>query len=184
MSSTPGETPKLHIDSDWKSQAQAEKERLVKIEQEKKASAAASAPAGAGGLGAGAAGMSGGGMGAGGLRGGNELPEASFEALMGTLATQAIIYLGGARDPRTGQPMVDLDVAKLQIDLLGVLEAKTKGNLTEEEGRRLSTLLYELRMRFVSIARQVSALTAEAMGGGAAEAELGGGGGAGLSLVR
>ncbi len=179
MSNTPGETPKLHIDSDWKSQAQAEKERLVKIEQEKRAS---TPPAGAGTMGAGAVGMTGGQMGAAGQRGGNELPEASFESLMGTLATQAIIYLGGARDPRTGQPMVDLDVAKLQIDLLGVLEAKTKGNLTEDEGRRLSTLLYELRMRFVSIARQVSALTAEAMGGGAAEAELGGG--AGMSLVR
>lgn len=169
MSTPSGEGPKLHIDSDWKSQAQAEKERLAKMEQEKRASAASVPPAlgltGTAPVGtAPTARTAGPGV-------GNEIPEASFDSLVGSLATQALIYLGGARDPRTGQPMVDLDVARLQIDLLGVLEEKTRGNLSQDETTRLATLLYELRMRFVSIARQVSALTAEALGGMSGEGD-------------
>lgn len=142
------ETPKIHIDSDWKSQAQAEKEKLKALDQEKKK------PASSAGKGAQA--------------GYGDLPPADFEGLLSTLASQALLYLGGIADPRTGRAIVDLEGAKFHIDLLTVLEEKTKGNLSEEEGKKLATFIYELRNRWV----QISQMAAEAMmnqgGGGTA----------------
>lgn len=131
-----GEQPKIQIDSDWKSQAQAEKERLAAIEQEKAQS------------------MAGGGPGAAGAHG--QLPPANWDTLMGMMATQALLYMGGYVDPQTNRPMVDLEAARHQIDLLGVLETKTKGNLTEDEAKQLAAVLYELRMQYVRVAQAVS----------------------------
>jgi hypothetical protein len=51
--------------------------------------------------------------------------------------------------------MVALDLAKFNIDLLGVLEAKTKGNLTDAENQTLSRALYELRMHYVEMGKAV-----------------------------
>ena len=123
--------PKLQIDSDWKAEAQAEKERL----------AAKEAEAREGAEGAGAPG---------------ELPEANFKSLMGLLASQAIMGLGAYTDPQSGGVVVDLPGAKFAIDLLGVLEEKTKGNLSEEEGEEISKVLTELRSRFVQVAQLVA----------------------------
>ena len=53
------------------------------------------------------------------------------------------------------EPVADLDMAKHQIDTLAVLEEKTKGNLTKDEQQSLDSALYELRMRYVSVATQL-----------------------------
>ncbi|MFG0328588.1 MAG: DUF1844 domain-containing protein [Phycisphaerales bacterium] len=148
-----GGAPKIQVDSDWKSQAQAEKERLAQREREKKEKQAA-APSVAPSAGAKSSSR------------GSQLPPPSWDTLVSMMATQAIMYLGGIADPRTGQPMVDLDVARHQIDLLAVLEEKTRGNLSDEESGKLSSLLYDLRMRYLSISKSSSPLVAEAMGGG------------------
>ena len=50
--------------------------------------------------------------------------------------------------------MINLDMAKHQIDILGILEEKTKGNLSDEEKHLLDAALYETRMRYVSVAAQ------------------------------
>jgi hypothetical protein len=52
------------------------------------------------------------------------------------------------------EPAVNLDMAKYQMDMLGVLEEKTKGNLTPTEQHLLDAALYEVRMRYVSVASQ------------------------------
>ena len=140
----------LHIDSDWKKQAQEEKERLAReVEQKPSAGAGAAGAAGTAGM-PGAAGAAGT---APGRRGGQRaLPPASLAALVQSLATQAAIFMADQRDPETGQSLRNLDLAKHNIDLLRVLEEKTKGNLTEEEKHLLETVLYELLMAYVGAA--------------------------------
>jgi hypothetical protein len=68
------------------------------------------------------------------------------------LATQAAIFMADQHDPETGQSLRNLDLAKHNIDLLRVLEEKTKGNLTEDEKHLLETVLYELLMAYVAAA--------------------------------
>ncbi len=121
------EAPKIHIDADWKAQAQAEKEKLAQQDQ-----ASQDKPGGAGGPGG--------------------LPPANFESLMSTMVTQALFALGAIPDPRTGQRVQHLDLARHHIDMLGVLEEKTKGNLTDEEQKMLSSTTYELRSRYIQLA--------------------------------
>jgi hypothetical protein len=67
--------------------------------------------------------------------------------------TQALYYLGELGG--VGGEMLNLDMAKHQIDTLNVLESKTKGNLDTAEQKLLDTALYETRMRFVSVASQM-----------------------------
>ena len=139
------------VDSDWKKQAQEEKRRLAEEADRQKAAATkapAASPAGAPGTSAAPA--------AAGARRrrrgrGDELPEASFATLVQTLASQALAYLGGVATA-AGEAMVDLDVAKLQIDLLAVVEEKARGNLTPDEQATLDVTLYETRMRYVGVA--------------------------------
>lgn len=124
---------KLHIDDDWKAQARAEKERLA---SEGGAAAAAGPDAESAQAGADE----------------GELPPASFEMLVQTLASQAMLFLSPEPDPRTGRSMLNLDLAKHTIDLLSVLEKKTQGNLTDTEKRLIDTVLYQLRMAYVQVA--------------------------------
>jgi hypothetical protein len=72
------------------------------------------------------------------------------------LAMQALMYLGGVADRRTGQAVFDPDYSKHMIDLLGVLEAKTKGNLSAEENQDITSVLNELRMRYVELSRMMA----------------------------
>lgn len=137
------EQPSLHIDTDWKKQAQDEKRRLAEQEQKKAETSASAGPA--------AAGPTGRRTGAG--RPAREMPPASFAALVNSLVTQALFYLGELA-PQGGEPVINLDMAKHQIDTLNVLEEKTRGNLTEEEQKMLDTALYEARMRYVNVASQ------------------------------
>jgi hypothetical protein len=127
----------VHVDADWKAEAKAEKERLAR-EMDGRGRAAAQKT----GSGAGFAATAGPGR----------LPPASFAALVQTLATQAAIFLSNETDPETGRPLRNLDLAKHNIDLLSVLDEKTRGNLTDEEKRLLDRYLYELRMAYVSAA--------------------------------
>jgi hypothetical protein len=81
------------------------------------------------------------------------MPEASFAALVQSVVTQALFYLGDLA-VRGGEPVVNLDMAKHHIDILGILEQKTANNLTEDERRLLDSALYETRMRYVNVASQ------------------------------
>jgi hypothetical protein len=135
---------RIHVDTDWKKQAQAEKERLA---QEVEAAAAAkAAKAAAPKESAGIPGAEYGGRAQG-------LPQASFSVLVQMLATQAAMFMSEQPDPETGTPLQNLELAKHNIDLLRVLEEKTKGNLSDEEKHLLETLLYELLMAYVSAAQ-------------------------------
>lgn len=80
-----------------------------------------------------------------------QLPPASFAALVTSLAAPALAAMGQVPDPAEGHPVVRPDVAKHYIDTLGMLEEKTKGNLTPDESRMLSEILHQLRMLFVSV---------------------------------
>ena len=80
------------------------------------------------------------------------MPELSFTAFVISLATTAAIHLGDIPDPATGQPLEpNIEGAKQMIDILALLEEKTRGNLTAEERQVMEQILYELRMRYVEI---------------------------------
>jgi hypothetical protein len=144
------EKPSLHIDNDWKKQAQEEKRKLAEEEAKKakESPGLGGATAAAVGVGPAAARSA---AGAGRARG--EVPVAGFGVLVQSILTQILYYLGDL-SPRGGEPQVNLDMAKHQIDLLGVLEEKTRGNLTDDEKKLLDTALYETRMRYVAVASQ------------------------------
>lgn len=124
--------PAIAVDADWKNQANAEKERLA-AEEQKNAAA--------------------GGKGKGGKR---ELPEADFQTLVSTLMSQALLYMGAFPDPSTGRAVISLEYAQLHIDLLGVLEEKTKNNLTPPETEMITQVLAELRQQFVEITQALA----------------------------
>lgn len=73
----------------------------------------------------------------------------NFTSFVISLGSQAFMHLGELPNPLTKQREKDLPAAKHMIDLLGILEAKTKGNLTDDEERLLRQLLLDLRLRFV-----------------------------------
>ncbi|MCE5312714.1 MAG: DUF1844 domain-containing protein [Nitrospiraceae bacterium] len=80
------------------------------------------------------------------------LPQADFMTHMASLSSMAYMCLGIG--PNAQQP--DLEQAKYFIDTLGMLEEKTKGNLTEDEKKTLTYLLYELRMIYVKMTEKKS----------------------------
>ena len=82
------------------------------------------------------------------------LPQVDFAAIVLSFATSALFHLGLVPDPETGQPGTkSLPLAQHSIDLLELLQRKTQGNLTAEEGQLLTNLLTELRVRFVESSR-------------------------------
>lgn len=141
--------PKLIIDSDWKNQAEAERQKLADQAKEKAEQATE-----------------------------RELPPADIMGIVQILATQALLYMGAFPDPQTGRAMVAMDLAKFHVDLLGTLEEKTKGNLSDEEAETVKQTAHELRLQFVEVnkavdkaiaegrAQQVDASQAGGMGGG------------------
>ncbi len=60
-----------------------------------------------------------------------------------------LVHLGVMDDPSTGEKVKNLPLAKQTIDILGMLEEKTKGNLTEDEEKMLKNILYDLRMIYI-----------------------------------
>jgi hypothetical protein len=79
------------------------------------------------------------------------MPESlSFTGFVLSLASTAAIHFGDLPDPVSGERLaVNLDGAAQMIEILSLLDQKTRGNLTAEERQMLEQLLYELRMRFV-----------------------------------
>src|SRR3989304_2599023 len=78
--------------------------------------------------------------------------EINFAAFIFSLGRSAFIHLGEEPDPVSGEKKVSLQLAKGTIDIISMLEEKTKGNLTQEEGQLIKNLLYALRMRYVELA--------------------------------
>ena len=77
------------------------------------------------------------------------LPQIDFATFILSLSHSALMHLGEAPDPLTNQVHADLPLAKQNIDILGLLEDKTKGNLSGDEERLLAQVLFDLRMRYV-----------------------------------
>lgn len=80
-------------------------------------------------------------------------PEAEFLTLVATLASQATIQMGLVEHPIARRVQKDLRQARYAIDLIAMLESKTRGNLTSEESQVLSRVLADLRMKYVEASR-------------------------------
>ncbi len=123
----------IESDNNWKEQAQKDKEKLSEKEEPTGSSQEQSS-------------------------GDNEqqgpMPEANLMMLINSLAIQAMVNLGRFSDPSNpdAKPQVNLEIAKHHIDLLQVINDKTKGNLTDEEEKTLTMALHELRMAYVQTA--------------------------------
>ena len=116
---------KIIIDEDWKTQAQKEKENLAQEAAKEKEEKAQP-----------------------------NLPPASMTGLISMLATQSLYAMGiiGQEGEEPHEP--ELEMAKFNIDMLSMLEEKTKGNLTPEESEMITGALYQLRMAFVKMTGQ------------------------------
>jgi len=77
----------------------------------------------------------------------------NFEHLVRSLGQNAALLLGGYTDPRSGQPMVDLEGAREVIDMLDALREKTRGNLAPEEDTLLLDVLGNLKLAFMEMAK-------------------------------
>ena len=119
---------KIVVDSDWKEQVQAEKEAAQRPATDEPPPEESE----------------------------NQLPPATFPLLVSSLATQALMMMGQIPDPG-GKVSVELDHAKHTIDMLGMLEEKTKGNLTTEEAAMMEQVLHQLRMVYVAVAKNPDA---------------------------
>ncbi len=87
-----------------------------------------------------------------GVSGGGETGGPTLQGLFMMFASSALINLGEAADPVTGERRVDLEQAREAIDVLVLLRDKTSGNRTEQESRLLEEIVYDLQMRFVRAA--------------------------------
>jgi hypothetical protein len=117
------------VDEDWKRRAQAEKE-LDAIKVAPPPPAVPGAPAKS-----------------------EAKPHPMFGNLVESLASQALMFMGAMRDPMTGQAHQDLNQAQAMIDMLGMVEEKTKGNLAKEETDMLKQVLDEVRLHFVRLSQ-------------------------------
>ena len=139
------EAPKIIVDEDWKSQVQREKETLAAQVAASAASTTAAPAAGATSAPTGAAAS----PETAPQRG--PLPPASLTILITSLIAQASMVLEESLKQEGEVRTQYLEEARHIIDLLGVLEEKTKGNCTEEETKLLTQALYEMRMAFVAV---------------------------------
>jgi hypothetical protein len=81
----------------------------------------------------------------------------AFENLVRSLGQNAAMLLGGYADPRTGQPMLDLEGAREMIDMLDALREKTLGNLAPEEDTLLLDILGNLKLAFMEMTKAATA---------------------------
>jgi hypothetical protein len=79
-----------------------------------------------------------------------KLPPIDFNTFVLSLASSAMVHLGEAPNPETGKTETHLPLARQTIDLLALLQEKTKGNLTKDEATYLDHILYDLRLRCVA----------------------------------
>jgi Domain of unknown function (DUF1844) len=80
--------------------------------------------------------------------------EVTFTTFMVGLSTQALAALGEMPDPMSGQRSKDLNAAQQLIDIIGMLREKTRGNLDRDEDGLIEAILFDLRMKYVELARQ------------------------------
>ncbi len=78
----------------------------------------------------------------------------TFASFVVGLSTEALALLGEMPHPATGERTRDLRAAQQLIDILGILRAKTRGNLDHDEESLMDAILFDLRMKYVEIARQ------------------------------
>ncbi len=78
------------------------------------------------------------------------MPPIDFSTFVLSLSQAALLHLGEIDDPETGGKSVNFPLARQSVDLLTMLQEKTRGNLTEEEQKLLENLLYDLRMKYVA----------------------------------
>ncbi len=78
-----------------------------------------------------------------------QLPEINFATFIFSLNSSVLVHLGIIDDPASGKKVKNLAIAKQTIDILGMLEEKTRENLTEDEESMLKNILYDLRMIYV-----------------------------------
>jgi hypothetical protein len=81
------------------------------------------------------------------------LPRVDFSTFVLSLSHSALMHLGQAPHPETGSVEKTLPLARQTIDLLAMLEDKTKGNLSGDEERLLTQILFDLRMRYVELSK-------------------------------
>lgn len=141
MTSSDSPNPRIIIDEDWKSQ----------VEREKAAASGADATPTASNTAAPAASSRSDAPSPADDEDADQLPPASFAFLVSTLATQTMVHLGQIADPIDNKATIRLPLAQHHIDTLAILEEKTRGNLTAEEEKMLTTMLHELRMAFLYV---------------------------------
>ncbi len=81
------------------------------------------------------------------------LPRVDFATFILSLSHSALMHLGEAPNPETGAVEKNLPLARQSIDLIAMLEEKTKGNLAGDEERLIGQVLFDLRMRFVELSK-------------------------------
>lgn len=82
------------------------------------------------------------------------LPEINFSTFVISLSTQVLMHLGEVANPLSGKAEIDVPVAKQMIDILGMLQEKTRGNLDANEARLMEDLLFDLRMKYVEAVKK------------------------------
>ena len=76
-------------------------------------------------------------------------PPIDFSTFMLSLASNAVYCMGGFQDPVSGKTSINLEQAKQTIDIISLIEEKTRGNLSADEANLIKHLLYDLRMKYV-----------------------------------
>jgi hypothetical protein len=82
------------------------------------------------------------------------LPEINFSTFVISLSTQALMHLGEIANPLSGKSEIDVPDAKQMIDVIGMLQEKTRGNLDASEARLIEDLLFDLRMKYVEAVKK------------------------------
>ena len=85
--------------------------------------------------------------------GSSRLPDATFYGMANMLGVEAAMHLGLIQNPGEEARPPDVEAARHLIDMLGILQAKTRGNLTAEEDSILEDMLADLRMQFVAVSK-------------------------------
>jgi len=120
---------KIIVDEDWKEQAAKEKDNLVEQEQtDKEKQDDQQQP--------------------------RDLPPADFAGLVSMLATQAFFALGVIRTKEDEEPQTNMALAQYNIDMLGIVEEKTRDHLTDEEKKLVEGTIHQLRMAFVQVSQK------------------------------
>ena len=81
------------------------------------------------------------------------LPEVSFNSLIFSLSSSALLHLGEIDDTQGGGKKIDLQLAKHSIDIIAMLKEKTRGNMTGEESGFIDNILTDLRLRYVKTSK-------------------------------